>query len=227
MHGHVPARDVAVQKPNWGGSEHTQGQKDKVTVRKTQPVPGAVGAGADVGASHPACPGAIPITNPSCPNPGPGPAVTALTPSLGFLLHLLVKRVFEIAPRGRQYLRTRLRLHVEQLRAEVSLHVQAQRPCSVPGEALQSLSPPGRARRGFTSQNGAGSSTLWSQEEEEEGRASSGAAQPGSWREGGFAARQLCRWHRGGVGGGSDGTRRSELLAARAAAATHGKHGKG
>lgn len=99
------------------------------TPRKTQPVPGAVGAGAEVGASHPACPGAIPITSPSCPNPGPGPAVTALTPSLGFLLHLLVKRVFEIAPRGRQYLRTRLRLHVEQLRAEVSLHVQAQRPC--------------------------------------------------------------------------------------------------
>lgn len=92
-----------------------------------------------MGASHPACPRAIPITSPPCPNPGPGPAVTALTPSLGFLLHLLVKRVFEIAPRGRQYLCTRLRLHVEQLRAEVSLHVQAQRPCSMPGEALQPL----------------------------------------------------------------------------------------
>lgn len=140
MHGHVTARDVAVQKPNWGGSEHTQGQNDKVTVRKTQPVPGAVGAGAEVGASHPACPGAIPITSPSCPNPGPGPAVTALTLSLGFLLHLLVKRVFEIAPRGRQYLRTRLRLHVEQLRAEVSLTYKhsARAPCR---ERLSRASP--------------------------------------------------------------------------------------
>lgn len=54
-------------------------------------------------------------------------------------------------------------------------------------------------------------------------------AQPMDLGQAVFAAFQLCLWQGEGVGGGSDGTdtRRSELLAARAATPAHAAHGSG